>query len=326
MRNSLVSIIIPCYNAEKWLPDTINSCLSQTYRPIEIIVVDDGSTDDSIDIVENMLELGSLPYDILRCENGGPSRARNKGLEVARGDWIQFLDADDVLLPDKIQRQMSVATQLPNQYAVIFSKWRNLQCVDGRWQPFGAVRRPDLADLPSDLIRSDNFLQVGSYLISSSWLKKIGGFDESMWLIEDVNLLLRIAIAGGQFHFVDTETPVFYYRQLETSLSKGKQIEFTRACLKNADLVRQWYNDGMSDRVRSTLIDAYYLVARSSYKLDQRTFEVAYQRLKQLSLNGNFIPQKPFHLRLVSQIFGYRNAEYIAEKYRRIKSLFKRGS
>ncbi len=100
--SDLVSILIPCYNAERWIAQSIESALAQTYGSIEVIVVDDGSTDRSLDIIRGF-------GDRIRWETGpnrGGNWARNRLLDLARGEWVQFLDADDYLLPDKVEPQM----------------------------------------------------------------------------------------------------------------------------------------------------------------------------------------------------------------------------
>lgn len=107
--NSLVSIIIPCYNAERWVAEAIQSCLDQTYSPIEIIVIDDGSTDKSLEVIK------SFGHKI-RWETGpnqGGNVARNRGLELAKAEWLQYLDADDYLLPDKIAGTNGISGRVP---------------------------------------------------------------------------------------------------------------------------------------------------------------------------------------------------------------------
>ena len=106
---TLVSIVMPTLNAQAWVVDTIDSVLAQTYPHIELIVVDDGSTDDTVDVVRRKLA-ADFKGDwrvIGLAENRGPSVARNVGLAAARGVWVQFLDSDDFLAPDKLARQMA---------------------------------------------------------------------------------------------------------------------------------------------------------------------------------------------------------------------------
>src|ERR1700730_16393596 len=98
----LVSILIPCYNAERWVAQAIRSALAQTWPDKEVVVVDDGSTDGSLEVIQSF-------GDVIRYEtrpNRGGNVARNRLLELAPGEWIQYLDADDYLLPDKIERQL----------------------------------------------------------------------------------------------------------------------------------------------------------------------------------------------------------------------------
>src|SRR5471030_2045816 len=111
----LVSIVIPSYNAEKYLSETIQSALNQTWQHKEIIVVDDGSTDDSLQIAE------SFKSEIVKVfvqKNKGASAARNTGLREAKGDYIQFLDADDLLSPDKIEAQITCLNYSVTQLAI----------------------------------------------------------------------------------------------------------------------------------------------------------------------------------------------------------------
>ncbi|MGV8813808.1 MAG: glycosyltransferase family 2 protein [Gelidibacter sp.] len=105
MSQPLVSIIIPSYNSKSYLKEAVASALNQIYRPIEIIVIDDGSTDDTRDLFPQFETLGVKCFCI---NNGGASNARNYGLEKAIGDYIQFLDADDILLPSKIEKQLTL--------------------------------------------------------------------------------------------------------------------------------------------------------------------------------------------------------------------------
>lgn len=99
----LVSIIIPCYNAERWLAETLESALAQTWTAKEILVINDGSTDSSLAVAQQYTTRGVRVID---QPNRGASAARNHGLRLARGDFIQFLDADDLLAPNKIELQI----------------------------------------------------------------------------------------------------------------------------------------------------------------------------------------------------------------------------
>src|SRR5579884_658579 len=101
-----VSVVLPCFNAARFLPAALDSALSQTYLPFEVILVDDGSTDDSVAIAESY---GPL-VRVIRQTNQGESVARNRGLDAARGDLVAFLDADDIWERGKLGRQLSLFT------------------------------------------------------------------------------------------------------------------------------------------------------------------------------------------------------------------------
>lgn len=107
MIKGLVSIIIPCYNVQKYIAECIDSCLKQTYSHLEIICIDNNSTDNTVAILKQYQKTNK--QIILSSESTqGPGAARNKGLSLAKGEWIQLLDADDLLLPNKIERQVSI--------------------------------------------------------------------------------------------------------------------------------------------------------------------------------------------------------------------------
>lgn len=120
MSKSLVSIIIPCYNAEQYVGEAIQSALDQTYVNREVIVIDDGSTDGSLEIIKSFGER-------IRWETGrnrGGCTARNRGLELARGEWIQFLDADDLISPEKLQKQLMVNENANTKDVLISCAWK----------------------------------------------------------------------------------------------------------------------------------------------------------------------------------------------------------
>src|SRR5262245_34526643 len=107
MIRDLVSTIIPVYNRPDLLVDAVHSVLAQTYRPIEVIIVDDGSTDSTPQIARDLADRHPQVIRWIRQTNGGPGRARQTGLETARGEYVQYLDSDDLLLPRKFELQVA---------------------------------------------------------------------------------------------------------------------------------------------------------------------------------------------------------------------------
>ena len=118
----LVSIIIPAYNRRGIILKTIESCFAQTYPDIEVIVVDDGSTDDTCAVIEQaILDHPIWDLHLIRQPNAGPSTARNRGLIASRGEFIQFLDSDDVLVSDKIEKDVTELRSDP-EVGVVYGK------------------------------------------------------------------------------------------------------------------------------------------------------------------------------------------------------------
>ena len=116
----LVSILIPAYNAERWIADTIQSALAQTWPRKEIIIVDDGSRDGTAAIARRF---ASKTVTVISQQNQGASTARNKALELCQGHYIQWLDADDLLSADKIAKQMAVAQECEDKRILLSSGW-----------------------------------------------------------------------------------------------------------------------------------------------------------------------------------------------------------
>jgi glycosyltransferase involved in cell wall biosynthesis len=204
-----VSVIIITYNHARLLPIAIDSVLTQTYPAIELIVVDDGSTDDTPTVMQQYA--GRVNY--IRQENRGVVAARNVGICAATGEFINFLDSDDFFLPAKIDRQMRVFKARPDVGLV--------HC--GFYQVNEAGHRLNKVTwFPSDhILRElaiDCFLLVHAPLVRREWFDRVGLFNELPWerqYCEDWDLWLRMAKAGCQFAYV--REPLIAYRILEGS-------------------------------------------------------------------------------------------------------------
>lgn len=182
----MVSIVIPSYNAGPWVGACIQSALDQTWRDTEIIVIDDGSTDDSREVITSF-------GDRVRYEfgpNRGGAAARNRGLELARGEWIQFLDADDLLLPECIERKLEMAAKSPEEV---------VPCCNIEYLPYKS--RPGENPGPAcwnfeehdlDTILGFGAPQTSAPLHRRRCLVAVGGFRESLRQAQDFDLHLRL--------------------------------------------------------------------------------------------------------------------------------------
>lgn len=180
-----ISVILPTWNRRRWLPQALDSVLQQTLPPHEIIVVDDGSTDGTLEA----LAPNYPAVRWIRQENRGPAAARNAGARAATGNWLAFLDSDDRWLPEKLQKQVAFLKEHPD-YEVVHTNeiWiRNGRRVNPKkkHQKYGGWIYPQC--LPLCII------SPSSLLISRRLWEELGGFDESYPACEDYELWLRLA-------------------------------------------------------------------------------------------------------------------------------------
>lgn len=208
----LISVVIPVYNGEKTIRDTIESVLNQTFLDLELIVINDGSQDSTLDIVASIqdprLEVFSYP-------NAGLSASRNRGIDHASGEFISFLDADDLWTPDKLEAQLK-ALQANPQAAVAYS-WTNSIDESGKY-----LRRGCHITATGDVYKQllvCNFLENGSNpLICRQALTAVGKFDESVNAAADRDMYLRLA---SRYHFVAVPSPQILYRVSTNSMSSN---------------------------------------------------------------------------------------------------------
>ena len=239
----LVSIVIPAYNAARYLHAALESALNQTYRgDKEIIVVDDGSSDDTPAVVAACG--GQITY--LRQDHRGPASARNRGLRRARGEFIAFLDADDLWRPEKLQRQMEIMRSRPDV---------GLVCCDfQRFTESGvfATSNKRLAEPASGWVFRElwqrNFISTPTVVLRRECLDAVGLFDEALSYGEDWHLWLRVA-RHFKVHYVDA--PLVSVRCHPQSISAGDPDQRLAAHLATLDdLVRLFPDLAKSVRVR----------------------------------------------------------------------------
>lgn len=200
----LISVIIPAFNAEKTIEATIQSVTNQTFTDFELIIVNDGSTDRTLEIVNSIEDprIRVLSYP----NSGRVSISRNRGFTQAVGEFIAFLDADDLWTPEKLDLQLKALQSNP-QAAVAYS-W--VDCIDENGKFLRSTRRISInGDVHGELLLG-NFLENGSNpLIRKQALIEVGNFDETLLNAEDHDLYLRLA---ANYQFVCVPVPVVLYR------------------------------------------------------------------------------------------------------------------
>jgi glycosyltransferase involved in cell wall biosynthesis len=187
----LVSIVIPAFNAERFLGEAIESVLAQTYEQLETIVVDDGSSDGTVAVASAYDEV-----TVVEQTNAGPSAARNRGFVASRGEFVAFHDSDDVMTPDKLEVQAGILIDKPDVGCVLAEQ--ELLVEPGAELPFWVEgskvqdlmppRPPELADEP--------LVHPMTMVVRREVFERIGGFDESMRAAEDFDWMLRASEEG----------------------------------------------------------------------------------------------------------------------------------
>ncbi|MCH8118221.1 MAG: glycosyltransferase family 2 protein [Planctomycetes bacterium] len=197
MKNPLVSVIIPTYNRSHVICKAIESVLQQTYQNIELIVVDDGSTDDT----PSRLAVYGQRVRVLRQDNSGPSVARNRGVETSHGEILAFLDSDDLWLPTKIEQQVHVLENVDNSVpcclcnALIRGNPAN-KPTSFALAPLQAMYDKGIWLNVTSVLSTRCVFFIQAVAIRRSSFEKIGGFDESLWVMEDHDLALRLSLEG----------------------------------------------------------------------------------------------------------------------------------
>jgi len=260
----LVSILIPAFNAAPWLAATLESALAQTHTPVEIIVVDDGSADDTLACARTFASRGVV---VATQANAGASAARNHALRLAHGDFIQFLDADDLLSPRKIELQLAVLATRPTG-ALATCRW-------GRFDT-----DPSAARFVDDIVFRDftpvDFLLVyaheGAMMHPAAWLvpravaDTAGPWDETLSLNDDGEYFARVALASVGLAFArDPAAASLYRSNLQTSLS-GRRSARALVSLEKSFALTAAHLLAAEDspRVRRALADYW---KRASYEL-----------------------------------------------------------
>jgi glycosyltransferase involved in cell wall biosynthesis len=235
--NTLVSVIMPAYNAERFIAEAIESVLAQTHADWELVIVDDGSTDSTVRIIRSYLrpylyqEGGERIRLVCLPRNTGlPSVVKNHGLRHARGNFIAFLDADDRYEPDALRTLLTHLLENPECIAAhgvdqlideqgnpLPADWNCVGTVDahGRFQPAESYRHTLYQFLTTHC-----YCQLQSLMLRRETLERVGFFDETLYLAEDKHFFLRLFLdSETRFHFIPKV--IFRYRQYPNSVTKN---------------------------------------------------------------------------------------------------------
>jgi len=294
-----VSICIPCFNAERWIADAVRSALDQTWPEKEVIVVDDGSTDGSLAALAAFGEA----VRVLRGAHRGGNAARNLAWQSAQGEWIQFLDADDYLLPGKIATQFDEA----QEGDVIFSPvWFEK---DGRrtLSPMDATQ-----DIHA-LWLSWQLPQTGGCLWRKSALERIGGWNAATPCCQEYELYLRAVQAELRFSHAPTPNAVYRIWSEETLCHKDPiQLAEVRTQLyqSHVDWMRERHL--LREHHLSLAGRAFFEMGRTLARYDLPRAAQYHRQKKRAGLIHLSGPAAPLSYRAVYHVLGFSVAEKVA--------------
>lgn len=202
-----ISVIIPVYNGENFIKETIESVLAQSHKNLEVIVVDDGSNDNTIEIVEYFGD----KIQIFKMSNSGVAAARNFGVTMAKGNWIAFLDADDIWAPRKLERQFRATRRYNWSYTdTKFIGGAN----DGKLDSYFTKKHE--GNVLEKLVQG-NFISTSTVMIKRETFIQVGGFDEALRSIQDWELWVRVAKSNPIAYINE---PLTMYRIHQSSTSR----------------------------------------------------------------------------------------------------------
>lgn len=216
---AIISVIIPAYNAAPTILETIRSVQQQSFSDFEIVIINDGSTDD---LLKQLSTIHDPRINVFSYENGGLSVARNRGISHATGEYIAFLDADDLWTPDKLELQLAALQNCPK--AGVAYSWTYF--MDEQGQSFHVGQNVSVkGNVYADLLVS-NFLAHGSNpMIRRAAINSVGAFNPTVSGAADWDYWLRLA---AKWEFVVVPKPQIFYRQSSSSMSS--KVEFMERC------------------------------------------------------------------------------------------------
>ena len=216
MASPEVSVIIPAYNASRTIGAAVDSVLAQTFTDLELLVIDDGSQDDTADVVSAFAD---PRVKCVRKENGGVSVARNWGLDLATGSYVAFLDADDAWRPAKLERQYHALGERPH-VGLCFAATEH---ADDDLRPTAMHPAPQRTDYSEALLLEGNIVSgsASSVMARASALDEAGCFDPSLSLCADWDLWLRMSVVTG---FLALDEPLVLYRSIPGTMSGDPKV------------------------------------------------------------------------------------------------------
>jgi glycosyltransferase involved in cell wall biosynthesis len=320
----LVSILIPAYNADRWIAETIKSAIAQTWPRKEIIVVDDGSTDQTASIAR---QFASEDIAIISKANEGAAAARNHALAVSQGEYIQWLDADDLLSPDKIANQMELATKHQNPQMLFSSAWGSFahRIKQAEFRPTALWQDLSPVEWLLRKLSGGLHMQTATWLVSRELAQAAGTWDTRMLSDDDGEYFCRVIMASDAIRFVP-EAKVFYRVTPASRLSYIGYSDRKRDAMFLSMQLHVRYIRSLedSDRVRAACL-RYLSIWLINFYPERPDIVDGLQKLAQ-SLGGELeIPRLRWKYAWLAPLCGWRTAKQAQFTLPQIKASLLRG-
>ncbi|WP_026970204.1 glycosyltransferase family 2 protein [Algoriphagus terrigena] len=305
----LVSIVIPVYNKGAFLRETLDSALGQTYPNIELVLVNDGSTDGSLGILEEYRSRFPDKIQSIHQANGGVSRATNVGISASKGDYIQFLDADDLLSPDKLANQLNLL-EGKSEWTIASCEWVNFKDQVSQFSrlPYGVFQ--DFETGLDWLLHSWNKQEMmadSSWLTSRSLVDLAGPWNESLTINQDGEFFMRVLLRSEKVLF-DTKSRAYYRSLGAGSVSSQKSYEAAQSLLESFVLYEKQVLDiEDSLRIRKALKRVFMKFIYDVYPLYPDLLQDARNLIKKLEVREQTLIGGP-KFQQMSRLIGFENA------------------
>jgi glycosyltransferase involved in cell wall biosynthesis len=312
----LVSILIPAYNAERYISETIKSALAQTWARKEIIIVDDGSRDDTVQIAR---QFSSPTVSVVTQPNSGASVARNKAFSLCQGDFIQWLDADDLLATQKLSNQIRAWQQNPGKRDLLSTGWGYFVCrrKKAQFTPSSLWRDLSPAEWLHLKFTTNHFMQTSVWLVSRELTNAAGPWNERLTLDDDGEYFCRVVLASERVRFIPGNN--VFYRKGASSLSvighSNKKMESQLLSIRlQADHLRS-FDHTMKAAMVKYLQSYMILFYPNRPDLVKEAEEIA------TSLGGKLqVPSLPGKYALIQKVFGWQTAKSLQIQGNRLKA------
>jgi glycosyltransferase involved in cell wall biosynthesis len=310
-----VSIIIPAYNASNYITDAIQSALNQTWENKEIIIVDDGSTDDTL---QKAMQFASHNVKVHTQQNKGACAARNKGFELSTGEYIQYLDADDILALDKIEQQMKYFDGTGNDSFIVNGRWahfdKDYKIEKLRFGPHESLQK-DLS--PIDWLLANHMSTTPSWLCPRNLILKNGPWDESLKVNQDGDFFTRLVSISTEVKYCEKAN--IYYRRTNSNYSVTKNYNKPEGVESYFKTLEKFHkivlNLDDSERSRTVIANKYMDFVFRYYPDFNIYTDMAINKVKSL---GSYTvkPKGGFYFNLLVNLLGWKLPLFLKRKLR----------